>query len=273
MTSVAHLELLGQGRQAEVFAWGDGTALRLFRPGMGGLIDREEAAMRAAQAAPVHVPAVFGRETVDGRQGLVIERFDGDDDFTRIGAKPWLVRQVSNRLGTMHAQLHSVEVPTGTLPDVRSWCEARIAQAEPLPDRLASFALATLRTLHDGDRLLHGDFHPGNILVGPSGAAVIDWTNATRGDPDADVARTRIMMRMGAMAPGTPWIVRKFDKLGRGYFAGAYERSYRRERPYDQVSVDRWMVPHAAARLAEDIPEEVESLLAFLEQRAGQPVK
>ncbi len=39
-------------------------------------------------------------------------------------------------------------------------------------------------------RLLHGDFHPNNILYTASGPVVIDWSFASSGDPLLDVART-----------------------------------------------------------------------------------
>jgi len=39
-------------------------------------------------------------------------------------------------------------------------------------------------------QLLHGDFHPNNILYPASGPVVIDWSFASSGDPLLDVART-----------------------------------------------------------------------------------
>jgi aminoglycoside phosphotransferase (APT) family kinase protein len=263
------LELLGEGRQAEVFAWGEGVVLRLFRPGRGGSIDAEEVAMRAALAGGAPVPAVLGRATVDGRVGLVIERVDGDDEFTRLGRAPWQARRVAARVGRLHASLHTVEAPEGALPPLASWLTHRIDEAVPLPGDLARLARDVLHTLPDGDRLLHGDFHPGNVHVGAGGPAVIDWTNATRGDPDGDVARTTLMLRFGAAAPGMPRPVRAFQRVGRGAFASVYTRSYQRSRPLHREQIERWMIPHAAARLAEGIDEEVDVLLAFLRARAG----
>jgi aminoglycoside phosphotransferase (APT) family kinase protein len=44
-----------------------------------------------------------------------------------------------------------------------------------------------------GDRLLHLDLHPDNVILSPSGPFVIDWTNARRGDPALDVALTWVI--------------------------------------------------------------------------------
>jgi Ser/Thr protein kinase RdoA (MazF antagonist) len=40
----------------------------------------------------------------------------------------------------------------------------------------------------DGDRLLHLDLHPKNVILGPSGPVVIDWSNAARGPAALDPA-------------------------------------------------------------------------------------
>ena len=46
-----------------------------------------------------------------------------------------------------------------------------------------------LPRLPDGDRLLHFDLHPLNVILSPTGPVVIDWTNACVGGPGVDVAR------------------------------------------------------------------------------------
>src|SRR5215210_4707672 len=100
--------------------------------------------------------------------------------------------------------------------------------------------MATLEALPDGDRLCHGDFHPGNILLGDRGPAVIDWTGATRGDPAGDLARTRLLLQIGAVQEYMPALVRRMQAYGRGAFFRLYLRAYRRTRSIDDNLVDRW---------------------------------
>jgi len=50
--------------------------------------------------------------------------------------------------------------------------------------------------------VLHLDLHPLNVMVGPKGPVVIDWTNACLGDPDVDVALAWVLMSAGAV-PGS----------------------------------------------------------------------
>lgn len=41
------------------------------------------------------------------------------------------------------------------------------------------------------------DLHPLNVLVGPRGPVVIDWTGAARGDPAVDVVVAWVLMSTG----------------------------------------------------------------------------
>jgi aminoglycoside phosphotransferase (APT) family kinase protein len=259
---------LGEGREAEVFEWHDGTALRLFRDGFGKLLDNEETALRAARAGGFRVPEVHERHSLDGRPGLVVERIDGRDQMTLLQRQPWRMPAYAKQLGAVHAALHGVAAPEELTP-IREWLRERVGRPGPLPRAATDRVLAEIERLPDGDRLLHGDFHPGNILSSSTGPVAIDWTNATRGHPDADVARTMLISTVGTMPPGASRLVRTFDRFGRSWFVRCYLQGYRRARRFDDADVQRWMVPHAAARLAERIPEETEALIAYVTTRVS----
>ncbi len=263
--------LVGEGREAEIYEWDDGRVLRLLRdPTHAPRLEVERAAMHAAAASGAPVPEVFDLVTVDGRPGLVMGRVDGPDLLSVMGRAPWRAVRIARELGALQARLHAITAPLA-LPSLHDQIGERIALAAPLPARLADHALELLATLPEGDAICHGDFHPGNVLQGATGPVVIDWVNATRGDPDADVARTRLMLRVSQVPPGTSAGVRRLDALGRRGFRALTLRAYRRTRPFDPVLVDRWEVVRAADRLGDDIPEEVPALLAVLERSAGSP--
>jgi len=269
LNETRELRKVAEGREAEMFAWEDGSILRLMRePGADGRNQGQAAAMEAARSRGVRVPAVLGATTVMGRPGLIMERIEGPDLLTLIGRRPWTVFRVGRICGEVHAQLHEVQAPR-IIPSLKDTLKRRIETSGPLPQRLAEFALAALDGLPDGDALCHGDFHPGNILLAGETPVLIDWTNAMRGDPAADVARTRLMLRLGEAPPGTSFALRALARVGRSLLVTLYLRSYRRARPLDMSAVRRWEMPVAAARLAEGIEEEVPRLLALLERAAG----
>ena len=258
--STGDLELLGAGREAEVFAWDDGRVLRLARdPSDSGMIEREVIALGAAHGAGANVPGVYERVTVDGRPGVVLDRVDGIDLLDWLAARPWAVRSVGRALGAEHAALHRVQAPPG-LPELREELRHRLGSSL-VPDDVRARTFERLDALPDGDRLLHGDFHPANLLRTADGCVVIDWTNGMSGDPAADVARTILLLGGGKLADGTPVVVRVIAPVARRLLVSGYLRAYARDAPLDRGLVDRWLPVWAAARLAEDIEQEREFLL------------
>lgn len=266
----AERRLLGQGREAEIFEWDDDTVLRLLRsPGDRGRVDQEAAAMQAAADGGVDVPAMRGTTTVDGRPGVVMDRVDGPDLITLMGKRPWTVPRVARIVGKEHAAMHQVVAPT-ELRSLREMVRWKIENAADLPTELADFALDRLDTLPDGDRLCHGDFHPGNILMGPRGPAVIDWIGAARGDPAGDLARTRLLLRQGDVPDHMPALIRRMNAIGRNTFSRIYVRAYARARPIDSELVDRWEVVRIADRVWEGIDAEQPILLAQLKRYSNE---
>jgi streptomycin 6-kinase len=51
------------------------------------------------------------------------------------------------------------------------------------------------------ERVLHLDLHPANVVLTARGPVLIDWTNATDGPPDLDVAQTAVILAQAAVEP------------------------------------------------------------------------
>jgi len=251
------LTLVGAGREAEVFAWGDGRVLRLARDPAGAQrMDEEAAALTAAARAGAPVPRPYERVSVDARPGLVMERVDGDDLLVRVQRRPWTARAVGRAAGRLHARLHDVPAPA-QLPSLRERV-ADLLRSPLVPADVRASAERQRAALPDGDRLCHGDFHPGNVI----GSRVIDWTGASVGDPGADVARTCMLIAVAEPPGERPmWIVRQVARIARLHILDAYLRAYRRARPLDPAHVELWLPVVATARLAEGIEPERDATL------------
>jgi aminoglycoside phosphotransferase (APT) family kinase protein len=261
------LEKIAEGREAEIFAYGDGKVVRLMRNNNAmPWLEREAAAMRAAAGAGVRVPAVYETTVVDGRPGLIMERIDGIDMLTLVGRQPWQVFAVGATSGRMHAALHEVIAPK-VIPSLKERVRDGIEHSPLVPHEMKAPVFDVLESLPDGDRLCHGDFHPGNILRPDGEPVLIDWPNVVAGEPTADYVRTDLMMRMGSIPPGASLVIRYGAFFARGLMRQAYARAYRRARAIDRALAARWVIPAMAGRLTEDIPEERDKLLRELETR------
>jgi Phosphotransferase enzyme family len=259
--------MIAQGREAEVYAWdvGDDVVVKLYRPGFDGHV-AEAAALGGLDGIGV-APRLLGTVRVGERVGLLLQRLDGPDMLTALQRQPWRLRRVAHAFAQSAVRIHQVQAPP-TLPDLTEVLAERIAAAD-LDPRLRDRAARMLHTLPAGDRLCHGDLHPGNAVLTADGVSVIDWVAATRGSPAADFARTMLLLRRADPLPGTPMVFRMLLSAGRSLFAGAFARSYRDGAPDPPLDIDAWTVVHAAARLAEGITAERTRLISILE--AAQP--
>jgi Ser/Thr protein kinase RdoA (MazF antagonist) len=260
MGDVERLTKVAEGREAEMFAWDHGKVLRLLRPGFDpASLENEARALRVAYACGIPVPEPGERLSVDGRAGIVLERIAGVDLLTEVGRAPWTVVRAARMCGAVHARMHKCQVVDDGLPTLRSRLERQLAS--PLvPPELREAAKKQLEGLPDGDMLCHYDLHPANVMRGPRGPVVIDWPNATRGTPEADVARTQLLLDTGE-PPNPTAFMQVLIGIGRGLFLWQYLGAYMRVRPLDKREVQRWALPIAIARLAEDIEEERERLM------------
>ena len=102
------------------------------------------------------------------------------------------------RFARQLAELHVATHNTPGVPDIPPLHERlmhKIRTVKDLPRTVQEASLHALAEMPQGDRLCHGDFHPLNVLLHQGRAAVIDWVDATRGNPLADVARTVVLMQ------------------------------------------------------------------------------
>ncbi len=274
---LARLEKLGEGYEAEIFAWEDGQALRLFREGYERNVEPERIAIPAALAGGIPAPRIGEALSLGGREGTIMERIDGENLLDLVGRKPWFMTRESWETGKIHAKLNALPAPEGiaTVHErVREW----IGNVE-VPPHLAALAEETLEGLEGGDRFCHSDFHPGNILLEPGGRrVVIDWGFCASGPAESDVARTVALLRLGEPLDPSP-AMRVITRLFRPMAAFVYLRGYQLMAPVDTTLMWRWVVVRAIEHLAivraispsdADIPDPVaavEGLVAVAQKR------
>jgi hypothetical protein len=268
MNRTAPLQKIAEGREAEMFVWEGGRVLRLYRGNVfPGAPEQQARLLDIAAKCGIRVPAQFGMVEVDDRLGIILEKLDGPDLLTELGAKPWRLFADGAVWGRLHAEINSRQAPA-ELETTRSRYRRRIESSPLVPDEFRAPALARLDSLPDGDRLNHGDFHPANIMRHESGFASIDWSNATRGPAEADYIRSYIICTLGDLPPGSPWLIRVMARFGRRLLRPTYDRAYRHVLQPDPVVVEAWRLPVLVGRLTEDIEPERKALLSIIRSLA-----
>lgn len=259
---------IAHGRTADVYDWDEGHILKLFHSWFDlENIQYEQKIAQAVFASGVKAPAVRDLVQVQGRNGLIYERMTGESMLEMFQRKPWRVIQFGRLLAELHAQMHAC-IFDADVPLQRKKLQHKIKDADALPVYLKPKLLEALDSLPGGDRVCHGDFHPANVLMDGDDATVIDWIDASRGSPLADVARTSIIT-LGAAASSE--IPNPMLKIFVRIFHAVYLRHYFHLRPGgedEHREYRRWLPVVAGARLNENIPE-LEKWLVEQAQKHG----
>ncbi len=178
---------------------GGPCALRVFRPEQRPVCDWEVAAMAAAAAGGIPVPAVYAQGLWRNRPALLLSWCRGRPLASELAARPWRLWSLGVAFGRRHAAIHALQAPPA-LQQAPSWLE-RLGPPEA-GDAAAARLRAALATLSRRDALLHLDYHPLNVLAdGRQITAILDWANARAGDPRADLARTYTLLRLAPWPP------------------------------------------------------------------------
>jgi aminoglycoside phosphotransferase (APT) family kinase protein len=185
--------LLGTGRNADVFDYGEGNVLRRYR--LPHDTELEVAAMNHARSHGFPAPAARALNETD----IVMDRVTGPPMLDDLLRRPWLLPRHASTLADLHDRLHAIEGPR--------WL--------PAP-------------LGEGDALLHLDLHPENVILSEHGPIVVDWTNAARGPAEADLALTWLILACSLPPSGV--LKRAASLAGRRLFLALFLRRFDKAR-------------------------------------------
>lgn len=186
--------LLASGRDGDIFEFGPGLVLRRTRDGRS--IEHEARIIEHVRGLGLSVPAIH--EVRAGGSEIVMDRIDGGTMVDAIVRRPWTLSRHANVLADLHRRLHALEAP---------------AWLTQLPD--------------GGDRIVHLDLHPLNVLYGPNGPVLIDWTNAARGRAETDLAQTWLIV--AASDTSDQGLVARFGSPLQGLLARLVIREFDRD--------------------------------------------
>jgi aminoglycoside phosphotransferase (APT) family kinase protein len=226
-------ELIARGRDGDIYAYGPGLVLRKTRDGRS--IDHEARIMAYAREHGYPVPDVH--EVRANGSEIVMERIDGPIMMDGMLKRPWTMTSSFRLLADLHDRLHEIAAP--------DW----------------------LRDMSDGgDRLLHLDLHPLNVMMSSRGPIVIDWTNAARGDPLTDVALTYVLLTCPDVP--APRAVQLLLQPLRRVMAGIFAKRYRGA-AFDQRLIEAAELKQLDTNMQPDEIEAMRRLAARIRRQRG----
>ena len=224
-------KLLAAGRDGDIFEHGPGLVLRRARDGRN--LEHEARIMTYVRERGLRVPAIQ-EVRADGSE-VVMERIDGPTMLQVISKRPWTLSRHAKVLADLHRQLHDLDAP--------EWLPR-------LPD--------------GGDRIVHLDLHPLNVLYGADGPVLIDWTNAARGHAETDIAQSWLIL--AASDTSDQGFVARVGAPLQRHFARLFVRQF------DRDAVVPFLRPVAESRRADRNvrPGEVVAMDEIVEQEEAR---
>ncbi|SHG78999.1 aminoglycoside phosphotransferase family protein [Ornithinibacillus halophilus] len=267
---------IAEGASAEVFEWEDDEKIiKIARP----TIDKKYFQTEFANTVKMWnlglpVPQAYEMLEYDNRPCIVFERIHGntlrDRFFKRLlpqlASHPekidWNDALFSARLlANIHTLTHQ-ELPTNQ----RTFLKNQIQSVNYLSKEEESAVLELLNDLPLKERICHGDANPNNILFTHEGEPIlIDWLNASLGNPEADIAEFIIMIRFAILPEELPIkVIELFDSI-REKIIALFMKEYTELTGITYEEVEKWIVPIAARKLASDGIVEAEKQLLVQE--------
>jgi Phosphotransferase enzyme family len=264
-------DLIGAGRTADVYAWGNDRVLKLYKSWMPvSVVEREFEVTRAAHQAGLPVPETLQMVERDGCHGIVFERVRGASLMQELQRHPWRLFAIASQLAELHVLINRCPAPE-SLPLQKEAILSSIERVEGLSPEIKGAALNALAALPAGNSLCHGDFHPDNILLTEHGPMIIDWMTGTRGSPAADLIRTVMILQTSALPPNIPALSRRLLDVFRRLLVAVYRRRYLRCIPLTPSEMSVWQLPLLTARLSElsSYPAEKTAILKRIQPLIG----
>ncbi|HBN83577.1 MAG TPA: hypothetical protein DDZ89_06995 [Clostridiales bacterium] len=244
-----NLEKIGEGKTATIVRSGE-TAIKLFINTPSFVAEHEASCQQFAYDAGLPVPAVLDVRMLDhGNMALHMQYIDG---------KPLIVpgmdkderRYAIHTLVKLQCMVHRVNGQG--LPNQTDLLAQKIRRVTFLDVAMKANLLDRLMRADTGSQnLCHGDFHPQNILFDGKKHWIIDWVDATAGNPLVDACRTYLIFKQ--------YMLRS---------SGIYLQMFCKESGANKEDVLAWLPMIAAARLNENLNnKERAKLIEFIISR------
>jgi len=260
-------DVVARGTRSTVHAYGRGAVAKVPVPSTPEDWIRYEARYaEAARTAGAPAPRLLGLEQIDGRVASIWEHAEGTSMWQRVVDKPTQSAALGRLLADVQDGLFAL-VPPVVLPRQRDRLESKIRRTVATVDASFARALELLPPAAGTPRLCHGDLHPSNVILGRDGPVLVDWFDASRGDPIADIARSSlVLMNDGANPPAH---LPGADRATLGVLTDAYLARLQEQRAIDRELLARWQAVSAVARMAEGGISNGPLLAVWM--RVGQP--
>lgn len=179
------MEVIANGNTAEICEYGNNLICKLFYNRYPNLyVAHEFINAKEIWSLGIKSPKPHEIISINGRSGIIYDKIIGEKLLDKIYSseqETWLNRFIK-------FQKELFEFHDENLLDYKEFLRLFASGSEEL--------LLKIDELDSGNSVIHGDFHPSNLMVDRTGTLIlIDMMNVCKGSPAYDVARTCFLLR------------------------------------------------------------------------------
>ena len=182
-------ELLGTGGHGKVLRLNEDTIVKLYYAG-DPIEDIKREQDYAKKAFVMGVPTAIPFDIVKCEEmyGLVFELVNADIVSNYLNNHPDKMEDIAKKYAQTMKQLHETHVAEGALSSTKELYRTRI---EGLREYMTDEEVDTLHRINDAipesDTVVHGDYHPKNVMIQDGELILIDMADLTTGHPLYDL--------------------------------------------------------------------------------------
>lgn len=246
-------KLIGYGRTAEVFEYGDNKVVKLFSEKINfAEIETELSKHQMIERTIGCCVKSFGIVKVANRYGIVFQRVEGLPLTEVLMSGTRSPIEIGQILGQLHSKIHLSTCDT--LPGLKSMVKCQIANSCELNENEKKILLSVLESLPDSNTTCHLDFHPDNVFLNGEQLTLIDWMTAQKGDYLADVARTLMILEIAELPNGNLQENITLE-LAREQIIKGYQNAYSMQIDIEERRLEKWKMIMLGLRLSERISD------------------
>ena len=190
--SIEGKKIIGKGGNGTVYRLDDETIVKVYRPDISlDTIDRERAYARAAFVAGIPSVIAYDMVKVGDSYGVVYEAMNSDNLGRAISNDPGHTDDYVAKYVALAKKLHSTPIKNSSIISLKDFLMRKADHTfmrEHLEQNEIDVLKDIINAMADRDTLVHGDLHPGNIMLQDGELMRIDMGEITLGVPIYDVA-------------------------------------------------------------------------------------
>jgi uncharacterized protein (TIGR02172 family) len=181
--------VLGAGGHGKVLRLNDDTIVKLYYTG-DSLEDIKREQSYAKKAFVMGIPTAIPFDIVkcEDMYGLVFELVDADLVSNYLNEHPDRLADTAKKYAQTLKQLHTTHAAKGALSSTKELYRSRI---EALRAYMTDEEVDTLHRINEAipesDTVVHGDYHPKNVMIQNGELVLIDMADLTMGHPLYDL--------------------------------------------------------------------------------------